>query len=154
MCTGGEATVTWNRILRRRPRPERSQSPRALTEGHRIAPMAAEQTPEQQLSDALAALSNPVRIALSRRLHTAHALQRTGQTVHRPAPAASFKIEGPCLVLVKGLDEGRTFALPPPKAGPKSWNIGRRRGAPVSLDFDPFVSTENAAIIWEEGTYF
>lgn len=188
-----------------------------------------EPAPEEQLADALAALSNPVRIALLRRLQKPKALREieieqppadrtgtarplarqtvrehlekllpsgivtvrpaqrdygktveyvlnhqhlfalaealrelaklrpsqepVGQTVHRPSPATPFKIEGPCLVLVKGLDEGRTFSLLPPKVGPKSWTIGRRRGAAVALDFDPYVSTDNAAVVWEDGTY-
>lgn len=60
---------------------------------------------------------------------------------------------GPCLVLVKGIDEGRSFALPAPAAGRRQWTIGRRRGLEVSLDFDPFVSTENALVFWEAGRY-
>lgn len=65
-------------------------------------------------------------------------------------PATS---DGPCLVLVKGLDEGRSFALPAPAGGRRQWAIGRRRGLDISLDFDPFVSTENALIVWENGRY-
>lgn len=67
-----------------------------------------------------------------------------------PEPAGT---DGPCLVLVKGLDEGRCFALPPPGSGRRQWTIGRRRGLEVSLDFDPFVSTENAVVVWEQGRY-
>lgn len=69
------------------------------------------------------------------------------------SPASAFAIRGPCLVLVKGIDEGRTFSLAPPAAGRKEWVIGRRRDVPIPLDFDPFVSSENAAIVWEEGTH-
>lgn len=76
-----------------------------------------------------------------------------GRTIREgPAPPARFRIEGPCLVLVKGLDEGRAFALN--AAGPSEWVIGRRRGLPVSLDFDPFVSTEHACIVHEDGAFF
>lgn len=74
-------------------------------------------------------------------------------TVARPAPAEPPTEEGPCLVLVKGLDEGRTISLAAPPSGRKQWTIGRRRALDVSLDFDPFVSTENALVTWEAGVY-
>lgn len=74
-------------------------------------------------------------------------------TVERRPAAAPEPLAGPCLVLVKGLDEGRTFPLPAPKSGRRVWTIGRRRGLDVSLDFDPFVSTENAIVLWEDGQY-
>lgn len=71
----------------------------------------------------------------------------------RPGAPEPRAPEGPCLVLVKGLDEGRTFPLAPPGVGRRQWTLGRRRGLDVSLDFDPFVSTENALIVWEDGTF-
>lgn len=52
---------------------------------------------------------------------------------------------GPCLVLVKGLEEGKAFPLRATE-GTSEWVIGRRRGLAVSLDFDPFVSSEHALI--------
>lgn len=52
-----------------------------------------------------------------------------------------------CLVLVKGLDEGRTFDLDP-RSGASEWRIGRRRGLAVSVDFDPSTSGENAIVRW------
>jgi pSer/pThr/pTyr-binding forkhead associated (FHA) protein len=54
-------------------------------------------------------------------------------------------------VLVKGLDEGRFFPLAASQR--KQWTIGRRRGLEVPLDFDPFVSTENAMISSEGGGF-
>ena len=72
----------------------------------------------------------------------------------RPGAAEPARAEGPSLVLVKGLDEGRAFPLPPPPGGRRQWTIGRRRGLDVSLDFDPFVSTENALVLWEGGRYY
>ena len=69
------------------------------------------------------------------------------------APASAFDIEGPCLVLVKGLDEGRTFPVKPRGPGRQTWVVGRDRGADISLDFDPYVSTENTAVVWEGGRY-
>lgn len=58
-------------------------------------------------------------------------------------PHAAPGVERPCVVLVKGLDEGRVFPLAAERA---AWTIGRHRGADVSLDFDPYVSRENALI--------
>lgn len=72
----------------------------------------------------------------------------------RPGAAEPTPATGSCLVLVKGLDEGRTFPLPTAGISRRQWAIGRRRGLEISLDFDPFVSTENALIVWEDGRYF
>lgn len=82
------------------------------------------------------------------------ATEPVAATVERRAgsPEAE-RAEGPCLVLVKGLDEGRSFSLAPPPSGRRQWAIGRRRGLDVSLDFDPFVSTENALVVWDNGRY-
>lgn len=66
------------------------------------------------------------------------------------APAAP--IRGPCLVLVKGLEEGKVFPLAPP-APTGGWVLGRRRDAEVSLDFDPFVSAENSVVEHAEGRH-
>lgn len=71
----------------------------------------------------------------------------------RPGVPEARAPEGPCLVLVKGLDEGRCFPLPPTMGSRRQWTIGRRRGLDVSLDFDPFVSTENALIVFENGEF-
>jgi|GEM_PF-991118 len=222
----------WDLVAGPRAAGDSLGTPRDLSEGDGIGPVArsAQETPEAELSDALAALSNPVRIALLRRLQSPKALREidvehpqgdpegrsrplarqtvkehleklvpvgivsakpaerdygetieyvvnhqrvfaiaealrelakirpaqepTGHTVQRPAPPTPFKIQGPCLVLVKGLDEGRTFQLAAPRTGPKTWTIGRRRGSAIPLDFDPFVSTENAAVLWDGAGYF
>lgn len=50
---------------------------------------------------------------------------------------------GPSLVLVRGLDVGVAYPL----SGGPEWIVGRRRGVSVALDFDPFVSSENAKIV-------
>lgn len=71
-----------------------------------------------------------------------------GATVQGDAAALPAELRGPCLVLVKGLDEGRSWPLPPPVSGTRDWVIGRRRDAPVALDFDPYVSSENASVGW------
>jgi DNA-binding transcriptional ArsR family regulator len=57
--------------------------------------------------------------------------------------------EGHRLVLVKGLEEGTTFPLSP---GQPIHVVGRRRGVEVCLDFDPYVSAENALLTWEGET--
>ena len=73
-------------------------------------------------------------------------------TVARPRASRKGLGDAPMLVLVKGLDEGRVFDLTP--SGPKrQWTIGRRRGLDVALDFDPFVSSENALIEVVDGAY-
>jgi DNA-binding transcriptional ArsR family regulator len=67
-----------------------------------------------------------------------------------PGGDGSSAASSPALVLVKGLDEGRVFDLrPPPGAGSAHWIIGRRRGVQVALDFDPFVSSEQAVVEWD-----
>lgn len=55
---------------------------------------------------------------------------------------------GSALVLVKGLDEGTMYSLDPVD-GRTRWDIGRRRGAGIPLDFDPAVSSEHATIDWD-----
>lgn len=68
-------------------------------------------------------------------------------------PPAASPSEGARLVLVKGLDEGVVYDLRPEYAPTGEWTIGRRRGLAVSLDFDPFVSAENAVIRWSGGKH-
>lgn len=55
---------------------------------------------------------------------------------------------GPKLVLVYGASEGRTFPLRPSeqKKG-RGWIIGRSRNVHVSLEYDPYVSAENAEVL-------
>lgn len=50
---------------------------------------------------------------------------------------------GPRLVIVRGLAEGTVFSLDGRR---DAWVIGRRRDAEVSLDYDPFVSSDNAIV--------
>lgn len=53
---------------------------------------------------------------------------------------------GSRLVLVRGLNEGRVFSLDSEPRAEGPWLIGRRRDADIPLDYDPFVSNENALI--------
>jgi DNA-binding transcriptional ArsR family regulator len=58
------------------------------------------------------------------------------------------------LVLVHGLDEGRTFPLALHEHGEeRGWVIGRREGAAVCLDYDPYVSSENSEVTCIRGRY-
>lgn len=63
-------------------------------------------------------------------------------------PAGQPRLQGPSLVLVKGLEEGTVFPLAAP-APPGGWIVGRRRGSHVTLDFDEYVSAENTVIEWD-----
>lgn len=57
-------------------------------------------------------------------------------------------VEGPRLVLVHGVHEGRTYPLRRADLeGPRGWVIGREADLPVALPFDPFVSKENAEVL-------
>jgi hypothetical protein len=55
----------------------------------------------------------------------------------------------PRLVLTRGLREGTTYSLAPPEgAAEHVWVLGRKRGLDVSVDYDPFVSSQNSRIMW------
>lgn len=71
------------------------------------------------------------------------------QTVQAGPVEAGHAPRSPCLVLVKGADEGRVFSLAPPSSGRAAWVVGRRRGADVALDFDPFASSDHALVEWD-----
>jgi DNA-binding transcriptional ArsR family regulator len=60
--------------------------------------------------------------------------------------AAGAAVHGPRLVLVHGVYEGKAFLLEDRTAEGGQWVIGRRRDAPIALDYDPFVSLENAVV--------
>lgn len=62
-------------------------------------------------------------------------------------PRRAAKLSGPCLVLVHGLHEGRTYALGAERSVPSSWILGRRPDADIPLSYDPFVSSENTRIL-------
>lgn len=57
---------------------------------------------------------------------------------------------GPHLALVRGVQEGRAFAL----AEGAAWTLGRTRACSICLDYDPYVSSEHAQIVRKEGGYF
>lgn len=56
--------------------------------------------------------------------------------------------EGAKLVLVHGVQEGRAFPLRHAEmTGGRGWIVGRAGSAHVSLEYDPYVSSENAEIL-------
>lgn len=60
---------------------------------------------------------------------------------------------GPRLTLVHGVYEGKVFRLDAQTARDAVWTIGRRRGLPVGLDYDPFVSLEHAVLSQRAGQF-
>lgn len=72
-------------------------------------------------------------------------------TLAGPSPAA--EADGPRLVLVHGVYEGKPFPLDAASARNGQWTIGRRRDLAVSLDYDPFVSLENSVLMERDGRY-
>jgi DNA-binding transcriptional ArsR family regulator len=77
-----------------------------------------------------------------------------GPTVPGPAGKSGFFLDGPSLVLVRGIGEGRIFSLAALHGTPRRWIIGRSRGTDIPLDFDPYISSENAAVEWDGQHYW
>jgi DNA-binding transcriptional ArsR family regulator len=77
--------------------------------------------------------------------HAGHAPagDATGTLRGTPAPR---RASGPRLVLVHGLYEGRSYPLDPTSLVAGRWTIGRKSDLPVSLDYDPYASLENAYV--------
>lgn len=75
----------------------------------------------------------------------------TGTVDQEPRPD---RVEGPHLVLVHGVYEGKAFPLTKETADLHGrWTVGRKRDLPVALDYDPFVSLENAVIAESGGAF-
>lgn len=65
-------------------------------------------------------------------------------TIAQPSKGLpSPQLKGPRLVIVHGLLEGKSFALPARKA--EVW-MGRGKGCDIALDYDPFVSARNSVL--------
>lgn len=69
------------------------------------------------------------------------------------AGAASNEHQGPRLVLVHGIYEGRTYPLKAKDKAVARWVIGRSRTAGICLDYDPFVSMEHAVVVARSNGY-
>jgi DNA-binding transcriptional ArsR family regulator len=91
----------------------------------------------------LYALTEDLRRLSTMPMHRAEGGDTTGTLGHAPSPAEA---EGPRLVLVHGVYEGRAYRLDRPAEAAPRWVIGRKRSAAVSLDYDPFVSLEHAVV--------
>lgn len=74
----------------------------------------------------------------------------TGTMVASEAPPVA---KGVRLVLVHGVYEGKSFPLTDETAVDGAWTIGRQRGLPIALDYDPFVSALHARIT-RSGAHF
>lgn len=82
-----------------------------------------------------------------RRLSTMYAGGPPGEATGTLASgSAAHAATGPRLVLVHGVYEGKAFALDEASGPGGQWLIGRKRDLPVVLDYDPFVSLENAVV--------
>ncbi|HEV8359229.1 MAG TPA: FHA domain-containing protein [Candidatus Thermoplasmatota archaeon] len=68
-------------------------------------------------------------------------------------PARPQAAKGARLVLVHGAYEGKVFPLDAKTAVDGVWTIGRRRALPVCLDYDPYVSLENAVMAQRGGQF-
>lgn len=67
----------------------------------------------------------------------------SGEATGTVASASRFEpMKGARLVLVHGVYEGKQFRL----EGESAWTVGRKPGVPICLDYDPFVSLENAVV--------
>lgn len=60
--------------------------------------------------------------------------------------ASPDEAEGPRLVLTHGVYEGKAFPLTDASRQEGGWAIGRSEDAPICLDYDPYVSTQNSFV--------
>lgn len=71
-------------------------------------------------------------------------------TVHLSEPHPVSWPEGPKVVLVHGLDEGKCFHLKASRPDELHWLIGRTAKCHVRLEYDPFVSHEHAEFVQDD----
>lgn len=71
-------------------------------------------------------------------------------TVNLAAPELQKTAVGPHLVLVRGVQEGRTFPLEQPR---EEWLLGRNRASALCLDYDPYISSAHARILRRDGGF-
>lgn len=67
-----------------------------------------------------------------------------GETIARSDAAEPRLPSGPRVLLAFGRDDGVSFSLAGP-SGPR-WTVGRAPACEIRLDYDPFLSSEHAAI--------
>lgn len=99
----------------------------------------------------LFALIEEMREVLDAQPPTPAGALETVTTASWGAPSTS---PGPRLVLVHGAGVGRVFPLlRSALVGERGWILGRKDPCHVLLDYDPFVSSENAEIVEKDGRY-
>lgn len=76
--------------------------------------------------------------------------EETGTVASNPEPQT---VDGPRLVLVHGVYEGKHFPLDGSTRDGDRWVIGRADDASISLDYDRFVSGKNSIITREDGVF-
>lgn len=103
-------------------------------------------------------LNHPRLFAILEDLRSLGALQSQGPlppgadaTLDGSVPAESLRLGSPRVMIVKGLHEGRAFALKPTEIDgeERGWIIGRKPGLAVPLDYDPYVSSQNSEITFD-----
>lgn len=72
-------------------------------------------------------------------------------TLLGPPSQALRQPDGPHLVLVRGLGEGRCFPLAEREG--QAWTIGRAASSEVCLDYDGFVSLANTRLEYRDGAF-
>lgn len=69
-------------------------------------------------------------------------------TIAAARPTPEVRDTGPRFILVRGQGEGQVFPLRKETlSADRGWILGRKRGLAVSLDYDPFCSSENAEVL-------
>lgn len=63
-------------------------------------------------------------------------------------------LDGPCVVMVKGPEEGWITTLDATRKTSPEWILGRNRAADIILDHDLYVSSKNTAIAFKNGGHF
>jgi len=97
--------------------------------------------------------------AVTEELRKLSALQSRGvvdafATIAAPGEEEVRWEPGPKLVLVHGVEEGRAFPLRRADVrSPRGWIVGRAPEAHVRLQYDPYVSTENAEVLLSNGAW-
>ncbi len=77
----------------------------------------------------------------------------TGKTLGLEINASPPDADGPHLLLVRGVEEGRCFEL---DGGDEDgqWTVGRASETDITLDYDAYVSSEHAKILRRDGEFF
>lgn len=77
----------------------------------------------------------------------------TGRTLNLEMTSPPPEANGPHLVLVRGVHEGRCFELTDSDEDGQ-WTVGRASEADISLDYDAYVSTDHAKLLRRDGEFF